>query len=204
MMKVLEQLEFDNEFLAQQLKLLRLSTDKTINEIAEATGYSQSYISLIESGKRNLNYKNLRRILLYGFGETISSFFTKILEEDTNQTYETKLYKTPLKLYSEDKNIIVEILIPADIAREIELVKISLSPGSTFEEDFRTDFRVYGTLLNGTAIIQNSGQNLKISTRESFVLKAKVNPALEQVDFKIINSSENQTELLLIFTPPVF
>jgi transcriptional regulator with XRE-family HTH domain len=203
-MKVLEQLEFDNEFLAQQLKLLRLSTDKTINEIAEATGYSQSYISLIESGKRNLNYKNLRRILLYGFGETISSFFTKILEEDTNQTYETKLYKTPLKLYSEDKNIIVEILIPADIAREIELVKISLSPGSTFEEDFRTDFRVYGTLLNGTAIIQNSGQNLKISTRESFVLKAKVNPALEQVDFKIINSSENQTELLLIFTPPVF
>lgn len=204
MMKVLEQLEFDNEFLAQQLKLLRLSTDKTINEIAEATGYSQSYISLIESGKRNLNYKNLRRILLYGFGETISSFFTKILEEDTNQTYETKLYKTPLKLYSEDKNIIVEILIPADIAREIELVKISLSPGSTFEEDFRTDFRVYGTLLNGTAIIQNSGQNLKISTRESFVLKAKVNPALEQVDFKIINSSENQTEILLIFTPPVF
>ncbi|CUS98741.1 helix-turn-helix domain-containing protein [Candidatus Chrysopegis kryptomonas] len=203
-MKVLEQLEFDNEFLAQQLKLLRLSTDKTINEIAEATGYSQSYISLIESGKRNLNYKNLRRILLYGFGETISSFFTKILEEDTNQTYETKLYKTPLKLYSEDKNIIVEILIAADIAREIELVKISLSPGSTFEEDFRTDFRVYGTLLNGTAIIQNSGQNLKISTRESFVLKAKVNPALEQVDFKIINSSENQTELLLIFTPPVF
>lgn len=203
-MKVLEQLEFDNEFLAQQLKLLRLSTDKTINEIAEATGYSQSYISLIESGKRNLNYKNLRRILLYGFGETISSFFTKILEEDTNQTYETKLYKTPLKLYSEDKNIIVEILIAADVAREIELVKISLSPGSTFEEDFRTDFRVYGTLLNGTAIIQNSGQNLKISTRESFVLKAKVNPALEQVDFKIINSSENQTELLLIFTPPVF
>lgn len=203
-MKVLEQLEFDNEFLAQQLKLLRLSTDKTINEIAEATGYSQSYISLIESGKRNLNYKNLRRILLYGFGETISSFFTKILEEDTNQTYETKLYKTPLKLYSEDKNIIVEILIAADIAREIELVKISLSPGSTFEEDFRTDFRVYGTLLNGTAIIQNSGQNLKISTHESFVLKAKVNPALEQVDFKIINSSENQTELLLIFTPPVF
>ncbi len=203
-MKVLEQLEFDNEFIAQQLKILRLSMDKTINEIAEATGYSPSYISLIESGKRNLNYKNLRRILLYGFGETISSFFTKILEEDTNQTYETKVYKTPLKLYSEDKDVLVEILIPTDVAREIELVRINLSPGSTFEEDFKTDFRLYGTILNGTALIQNLGQNLKISTHESFALKAKVNPALEQVDFKITNISENQTELLLIFTPPVF
>ncbi len=202
-MKVLEQFEFSCEFIAQQLKLLRLSTDKTINEIAEATGYSPSYISLIESGKRNLNYKNLRRILLYGFGETISSFFTKILEENTAQTYEAKVYKNPLKLYSEDKSITIEILIPTDLSREIEIVKIILSPNSTFEEDFTTDFRVYGTILKGTAMVKNPEHNLKISAGESFVLRTKANPQ-EQVDFKVINTSENQTELILTFIPPVF
>jgi transcriptional regulator with XRE-family HTH domain len=74
---VLKQVEADTRFIAEQLKLLRLSTDKKITEIAEAVGFSVSYISQIENGKRELNYKVLRRILLNGFSETLSSFFAK-------------------------------------------------------------------------------------------------------------------------------
>lgn len=202
-MKVLEQREFDDGFIANQLKLLRLSTDKKITEIAEATGYTPSYISLIENGKRNLNYKILRRILLYGFGETLSSFFAKILE-DESWFDKGKIYKTPFKLYSEDKNITVEILIPADASREIELVKVHLSPESTFEEEFKVDFKVYGTLLNGSVEIQSLDQIIKISRGESFLFFVQVEDSSEQADFRILNQSRDEADLFLIFTPPVF
>ncbi len=202
-MRILEQHELNNEFICQQLKLLRLSNDKKINEIAEATGYTPSYISLIENGKRNLNYKVLRRILLYGFGETLSSFFVKILEDD-GLFNDSKIYKTPLKLYDEDKTTSVEILIPTNASREIELVKVHLSEGAVFEDNFKIDFKVYGTVLNGVVEAHTPKQKAKIHQRESFLFFIQVEDALEQTYFKISNISKSESELLLIFTPPVF
>ncbi len=200
-MKPLEQNEFDNGFIASQLKLLRLSTDKKISEIAEATGFTPSYISYIENGKRNLTYKVLRRILLDGFGETLSSFFAKILED---QDHHNKVFKTPFKLHNEDKTTTVEILIPANASREIELIKLHLSPGSTFEEQFKIDFKLYGTVVNGVVEIQNSNKKATIAEGEGFLFRIQVEDILEQAHLKISNVSENEAELLLIFTPPVF
>ncbi len=201
-MKPLEHNEFDNGFIATQLKLLRLSTDKKISEVAESTGFAQSYISYIENGKRNITYKVLRRILLDGFGETLSSFFAKILEEQ-NQ-HNPKVFKTPFKLYNEDKTITVEILIPTNASREIELVKVCLSPGSIFEEKFKIDFKLYGTVVNGLVEVQNSNKKAIITKGESFLFCIQVEDILDQAHLKISNVSENDAELLLIFTPPIF
>jgi transcriptional regulator with XRE-family HTH domain len=201
-MKPLEHNEFDNGFIASQLKLLRLSTDKKISEIAEATGFTPSYISYIENGKRNLTYKVLRRILLDGFGETLSSFFAKILEDQDH--HNPKVFKTPFKLHNEDKTTTVEILIPANASREIELIKVRLSPGSTFEEQFKIDFKLYGTVVNGLVEIQNSNKKAIIAEGESFLFRIQVEDTLEQVYLKISNVSENEAELLLTFMPPVF
>ncbi len=201
-MKPLEHNEFDNEFIATQLKLLRLSTDKKISEIAESTGFAKSYISYIENGKRNITYKVLRRILLDGFGETLSSFFAKILDEQDQ--HNPKVFKTLFKLYNEDKTTSVEILIPTNASREIELIKVRLSPGSIFEEKFKIDFKLYGTVLNGLVEVQNSNKKAIIPKGESFLFRIQVEDILDQAHLKISNVSENEAELLLIFTPPVF
>lgn len=201
-MKLLRQAEFDNGFIANQLKLLRLSTDKKITEIAESTGYAPSYVSYIENGKRNITYKVLRRILFNGFGETLSSFFAKILENQ--EQCNLKIYKTSFKLYNEDKTTTVEILIPTDTSREIELVKVYLSPGSIFEEKFKIDFKLYGTVVNGFVEVQNSNKKATIFKDESFIFHIRVESILNQAHLKISNVSEDEAELLLIFTPPVF
>ncbi|MCX7763096.1 MAG: helix-turn-helix domain-containing protein [Candidatus Kryptonium sp.] len=212
-MKLLELPKLDNELIAQQLKTLRLSTDKKITEVAEATGYTPSYISLIENGKRNLNYKILRKILLYGFGETLSSFFAKILDHeskfdtfDEDTSPDLQIYKTPFKLYNEDKTVAIQILIPTDASRGIELVKVILSEGSIFEDEFTTNFKLQGTVLNGMVEIQHNGQRTEVLQNESFSLLVKT--TLYQPNstggFKILNLSKGTSEILLLFTPPVF
>lgn len=204
-MRVLNQTEFNGEFIAQQLKTLRLSMDKKITEIAEATGYTPSYISQIENGKRTLNYRILRRILLYGFGETLSSFLAKVLNDETSP-HNAQIYKTPLKLYNEDKTVSAQILIPMDISRGIELVKITLSPNSSFEEEFKVDFKVHGAVLNGTVEIYCPDQKIEVSQNESFTLsvKADLNYNSIQPNFRISNLSKNIADIIVVFTPPVF
>lgn len=208
-MKVLKLPEFDSEFILHQLKTLRLSTDKKIIDIAKATGYAPSYISLIESGKRNLNYKVLRKILLYGFDETLSSFFAKILDDEEilfENSLQPRIYKTPFKLYNEDKTVTVQILIPTDASRGIELVKVTLSKGSIFDEEFTVDFKIQGTVLTGTVQIQCREQKFEVSQNESFSLSLKANPQKDAFvwNLQISNLSEDTSELLLLFTPPVF
>jgi len=204
-MKVLNQPELNGQFIAQQLKTLRLSMDKKITEIAEATGYAPSYISLIENGKRSLNYRILRRILLYGFGETLSSFLAKVLNDDTT-SHDTQVYKTPLKLYNEDKTVSAQILIPMDISRGIELVKLTLLPGSSFEEEFKVDFKVHGAVLNGTVEIYYPDQKIEVSQNESFTLsiRADLNYSSIRSNFRISNLSKSVADIIVVFTPPVF
>ncbi|CUU07882.1 Helix-turn-helix [Candidatus Kryptobacter tengchongensis] len=208
-MKVLKLPELDNEFIARQLKALRLSTDKKIAEIAEATGYAPSYISLIENGKRSLNYKILRRILLYGFDETLSSFFSKILDDEgtfSENASIPRIYKSPFKLYNEDKTVTIQILIPTDASRGIELVKVTLSEGSTFYEEFTVDFKIQGTVLNGAIEIQLHEQKFKVLQNESFSISIKTSSQQNNSlwNLKISNSSKDTSEILLLFTPPVF
>lgn len=195
---MLKQVEADTRFIAEQLKLLRLSTDKKITEIAEAVGFSVSYISQIENGKRELNYKVLRRILLNGFSETLSSFFAKIFDQSTDDN-SSRVYETPFKLYNEDRTVGVEILIPTNSAREIEVVKLYLKPNSSFDDEFRFDFKLYGHVQSGEILIEHSSDKLIVSQGKSFVL----NSFYEQ-NIRITNHSECLSEVLLIFTPPVF
>ncbi len=205
-MRASNQYELDGKFIAQQLKTLRLSMDKKIIEIAEATGYASSYISQIENGKKSLNYKVLRRILLYGFGETLSSFFAKVLNDEASSP-NLQIYKSPFKLYNEDKTVAIQILIPMDISRGIELVKITLSPGAEFEEEFKIDFKVYGSVLNGAVKIHYPAQKVEVFQNESFILSVTADLTYynsNQQNFKISNLSENVADIFLVFTPPVF
>jgi len=195
---VLKQVEVDARFIAEQLRLLRLSTDKKITEIAEASGFSVSYISQIENGKRELNYKALRRILLNGFSETLSSFFAKIFDQSTDDN-SSRVYETPFKLYNEDRTVGVEILIPTNSAREIEVVKLYLNPNSSFDDEFKIDFKLYGHVQSGEILIEHSYGDMLISQGKGFVLSF-----FSEQNLKIRNQSEHTSEVFLIFTPPVF
>ncbi|CUU06265.1 transcriptional regulator, XRE family with cupin sensor [Candidatus Thermokryptus mobilis] len=195
---MLKQVEVDARFIAEQLRLLRLSTDKKITEIAEASGFSVSYISQIENGKRELNYKALRRILLNGFSETLSSFFAKIFDQSTDDN-SSRVYETPFKLYNEDRTVGVEILIPTNSAREIEVVKLYLNPNSSFDDEFKIDFKLYGHVQSGEILIEHSYGDMLISQGKGFVLSF-----FSEQNLKIRNQSEHTSEVFLIFTPPVF
>ncbi len=194
---MLKQVESDTRFIAEQLKLLRLSTDKKITEVAEASGYSVSYISQIENGKRELNCKALRRILLNGFGETLSSFFAKIFDQSVGNL--SKVYETSFKLYNDDRSVGVEVLIPTNSAKEIEVVKLYLNPGSSFDDEFRIEFKLYGHVQSGEILIEHSGERLLVSQGKSFVLNS-----FHEQNIKVMNRSDRVSEVLLIFTPPVF
>lgn len=208
-MKLLKLPELNTEFIAHQLKTLRLSSDKKITEIAEATGYTPAYISLIENGKRNLTYKILRRILLYGFNETISSFFAKIFDEESTLTENVdniRVYRIPIKLHNEDKTIAIQILIPTDASRGIELVKITLFKGSVFDEEFTFAFNLQGIVLSGAIEVQYINQRFEVHEDESFNINIKTDSSQLNLacNLKISNPSSDLSEVILLFNPPVF
>jgi transcriptional regulator with XRE-family HTH domain len=186
--------QLSGEFIGNQLKMLRISHDKRIDEISKVTGFSKGYLSLLENGRRVPNYRALRKILLNGFGETLSSFFAKVLSDGANPGKKL-LYQEPISLCGEQGNIIVEILLPIDASNGAELVRLTLLPEAVFDEEFKTSFRVYGHVLKGEVILKTSTET-KLNPGNSFFY--------EGIRFSLSNISKDKTEMFLVFTPPAF
>jgi transcriptional regulator with XRE-family HTH domain len=64
-------------FIGANLKALRQSCDKTLEELANSGGISISYLSLVESGKRSIKPMILRSMLL-DCGMTLGYFLSQI------------------------------------------------------------------------------------------------------------------------------
>lgn len=67
--------------LAKRIKLLRLETKQTLEEVALSTGFTKSYLSLIESAKKAPPIATLSKIA-HALGVDMSEFFEKTNPKD--------------------------------------------------------------------------------------------------------------------------
>ena len=172
--------------------MLRISHDRKIDEIAKSSGFSPAYISQLENGRKTLNYRSLRRILLNGFGETLSSFLAKIMDAENNSF---RILESSVKIPGDQNNIIVEIPVPVNTSNCPEIVKLTLFPGAVFDEEYKTSFKVSGYVLTG---------RVQFETDEKFEFASGAGFFYNGSNFKIINPGRENAEVILSFTPPVF
>jgi transcriptional regulator with XRE-family HTH domain len=83
----------------QQLRNFRLTKGITIQQLSEATGLSNSFISLLENEKTDVSFSNMQKILQY-FGLTIADLM--INHESNNRTVRLNKAKTVTKVRLKD------------------------------------------------------------------------------------------------------
>lgn len=97
------------EIIGEQVRTIRISKQLTQRVIAEKSGFSDSYISDIERGKRNISLESLEKIMK-ALGVTPFELFNfKAIEVENGL---------------EDKQMIIEILKSFLLERRVDEIKL--------------------------------------------------------------------------------
>jgi transcriptional regulator with XRE-family HTH domain len=119
--------EMDNRReLGQKLRRLRKSRRIKLQALAEGTGLSVSFLSMVETGKSDIALAKLQRIVQF-YGITIGALLDGT---PTNRVVTRPSDRKPL--HSAGEGVKTELMVP-DLFRQIEAVLMTFEPGADYE-----------------------------------------------------------------------
>ncbi len=160
--------------LGANLRLLRTVHDKTLDEVAVASGLSKSFISLVESGNRRIKSSDLKRLLsVYQY--SISWFLSKTHDTvedfpfEPNVLVQTRKHSLLLEGSRREGSFSVVLLRPMRHANDIELLEITLPAETEMNDTFTTIVgEVRGVVVSGTLLIEMKDKEYVVREREEF------------------------------------
>ncbi|NDY41718.1 cupin domain-containing protein [Dissulfurirhabdus thermomarina] len=177
--------------IGEKLKRLRLANNLTQEELANRTGLTKGYISQLERDLTSPSLATLKDILDV-FGESLADFFQE-------QTREPVVYRRSDRIQTSDsrEDLRVELLVQASQRRDMEPVLLTLQPGAETWEDRPHQGQEFGFVLKGAATIQVGSRAYRVSRGDCFYFTADRR-------HKLRNTSDRETQILWVVTPPTF
>lgn len=121
-----ERTEFSNADFGEKLRKLRKSRRLKLQELAEGTGLSASFLSMVETGKSDITLAKLQRIVQF-YGITIGS----LLDGSSANPVVTRASQRRA-LHSHSEGVKTELMVP-DTNRQIEALLMTFEPGADYE-----------------------------------------------------------------------
>lgn len=121
-----------NVEIGQKLRKLRKIRALKLRDLAEATGLSASFISMVETGKSDISLAKLQRIVQF-YGITIGS----LLDGAHADRVVTRANDRVL-LDSPAEGVTTRLMVP-DLNRRIEALLMIFEPGADYEGSLRHD-----------------------------------------------------------------
>lgn len=121
-----ESMEFSNAEFGGKLRKLRKSRRLKLQELAEGTGLSASFLSMVETGKSDITLAKLQRIVQF-YGMTIGSLLDGF---PSNSIVTRASERRPL--HSRAEGVKTELMVP-DLNRQIEALLMTFEPGADYE-----------------------------------------------------------------------
>lgn len=115
-----------NAELGEKLRRLRKARQLRLQELAQATGLSTSFLSMVETGKSDITLAKLQRIVQH-YGITIGSLLDGS-PDDRVMTRSTE--RRPLNTSTE--GVTTELMVP-DLNRQLEALMMTFEPGAAYE-----------------------------------------------------------------------
>ncbi len=189
------------QIFGKQLKTLRLSLEFTIEFVASETGLSKSFISLVESGKRNINLIDLQKLLrVYRY--SVIRFFS-----DTADAVEGKKYNPERNVQTEEHSILIEgsrnpgkhhliLKRPVCNKEDLAILNLFLPAGVEYPKDyFSCDAVIRGVVLSGEMLVHFQDDEILIKEGEEFSFNGERQHVFRN------HKKENLSALLIIQYP---
>jgi transcriptional regulator with XRE-family HTH domain len=166
--------------LGENLKRLRMSTDTTLQQAADTTGLSKSFLSMVENGSRTVQFQDLRRIVQayrYSLGWFLTQ--TQDVQHDVAQPSSSNKTRTAttlaakhllppviateqfgLLMAGERKQHALQLRLhrPLRSLQDVEVVSLVLPRQSQLtEHEMTIDTTVRGVVRQGTLLIVLQG-----------------------------------------------
>jgi transcriptional regulator with XRE-family HTH domain len=177
-----------------EIRGLRHARNLTLSQLAEASGLSVGYLSMVEREQAMPSIKSLLSIA-HALGVTIGWFF----EADTVRPHERGLVvrRSRRRRIDFSAGIIDELLSPS-LKGSLELVLCRLMPGaSSGEEPYSHAGEEAGVVVRGRLELWVDGQSVVLETGDSFGFES-TRP------HRYRNPGSDETEIVWAITPPSY
>lgn len=182
--------------LGNKIREIRLERNMKLSELAEKTGLSTSYISLLERDLTSPSISSLRKI-----AEALEvPLFHFLIEENKSSILTRKEDRKKLALPK--SNIVYEYVTPIPMGNQVkpklEIVYTELEPG-TWSSDEPMSHRADECflVLEGEIKVQVGGEEYVLEEGDSLYIE-------EMIPHRYYNLSGKKAKLLSALVPPIF
>lgn len=158
------------DIIGENLRKLRISKGLTLEEAAGRSGLTKGFLSLVETGRRRINAKDLHS-LLSGYGFTTAMFLSRLDGRDSEPEIIIQRSKTMLLLDGKrsDTATHVHLTRPIGQASDAEMTVVYLAPQSLLTDDYITrPGQVRGYVIRGSLLIEFPGDEAVARAGDEF------------------------------------
>jgi transcriptional regulator with XRE-family HTH domain len=173
--------------LGESLKRLRLSRDVTVQQAADAARLSKSFVSLVESGKRNISFEDILR-LVHALKMSLGWFVTLTRDSFTQSSLDAPLEAAMTNVVqSRSEGLVLAgkrsyasprlmLMRPLRHENDLQLLELFLPPSSQLTEEPITTlpaskngkYEVRGVVQSGTLLIILDNDEYRAKTGDEF------------------------------------
>ncbi|WP_291492485.1 helix-turn-helix transcriptional regulator [Desulfurella sp.] len=176
---------------AEKIKMQRKKVGMTIKELAKKIGYTDAYISQIETGKVIPSFKVLKKIV-----DTLDLSFRDIIVSNNTQDEKFFFKKNEYLKIRRQNNYIEEKLLCSNLSfKRMQPTYKIIKPDTEYRIDLKPKEEKFGYILKGTIQMQLDDKNVVLNENDSFYINY-----LNYIVIK--NISLIDVELICVDSPP--
>lgn len=177
--------------IGDKIKMLRIKSGLTQEELADRSELSKGFISQIE---RDLTSPSIATLvdLLQCLGSNLKDFFNDAVDEKIVFSKEDVFIKENSELNNE-----IHWIVPDSQKNHMEPIVLVLAESGVSEKDYPHDGEEFGYVLSGSVYIHLGSKKYRTKKDESFYFKPNA------VHY-ISNAGKTAAKLLWVSTPPSF
>ena len=186
--------------LGENLRLLRRVCEKTLDEVAEKSGLSKSFIGFVENGQRRIKANDLRK-LVWVYHYTLAWFLSKTQDTvdgfafDPKALVQTRNHSILLDGSRIEGEFSIVLLRPLRHEKDTQFIEIYLPPETQMSNEFSTlKAHIRGYVCAGKLLIEMRDQEYIVHEKEEFSFDGFK-------DHIFRNFTKDFTQFLLTSTP---
>lgn len=192
---------YNPELIGANLRLLRASNEITLLDAATAAGLSKAFLSMVETGKRNIKFPDLRR-LLQSYKYSAGRFFSEALDEEsdiikTDTVVRKKSQFILLDGTDKESEFHISLMRPLRSPLDVEFLEIYIPPKREIDYEIVVDAEIRGIVQKGTLLIDFKNDEFIAYEGEEFCFDGKQAHVFR-------NHTSNPVCANLIIYPPNF
>jgi transcriptional regulator with XRE-family HTH domain len=180
--------------LGSRLRRLRRTQERTLKEIAQKTGYSEAYLSQVETGRASPSLASLKKIA-DGYGVPIVELFSDE-RPDGNQLVLRRPQRRRLALTN--RTVVKELLVSRQGGKRMEPLCVTIAPGGGSKGAYDHAGEEFGLVLSGTLELQVESQVFRLGKGDSFYFSSTRLHGFRNP------SRRHRAVVLWVITPPSF